>query len=267
MKKKLLIILSILIVVGGVYFTWTKTQKKEEPKEETSEKQEETPKETEKEEEKEEPKEEEVQPEEPEQPEEPIVEPSRHTNYPGTTSKGYTVEVIDGIAYINGILIANKTYSLPSDYYPGGLLNDFLNPYYEMQAAASNDGISLEIISGFRSYDDQDWIYNNYVDRDGREAADRYSARPGHSEHQTGLAADINSLYQSWGETAEGIWLNTHCADYGFIIRYPQGKESITGYMYEPWHIRYVGKDLAQKLYNNGDWITLEEYFGITSQY
>ena len=99
------------------------------------------------------------------------------------------------------------------------------------------------------------------MSRDGQEAADRYSARPGHSEHQSGLAADINSLYQSWGETEEGIWLNTHCADYGFIIRYPEGKESITGYMYEPWHIRYVGKELSSKLYNSGDWITLEDNF------
>ena len=104
-------------------------------------------------------------------------------------------------------------------------------------------------------------------------AADTYSARPGHSEHQTGLAADIkgpnNNLYldQRWINTSEGQWLNNNCYKYGFIIRYPSGKESITGYIYEPWHIRYVGTEVATQLYNGGNWITLEEYLGIDSKY
>lgn len=185
----------------------------------------------------------------------------------GTTSKGYTIEQINGLYYIDGVLIANKSYALPSSYNPGGLLDSFQDAFSVMQSAAANDGISLSVISGYRSYSRQNTIYNNYVSRDGKAKADTYSARAGHSEHQTGLAADINSLSQSFKNTKEGQWLNEHCSEYGFIIRYPEGKESITGYIFEPWHIRYVGKELASALYNNGDWITLEEYFGITSQY
>lgn len=185
----------------------------------------------------------------------------------GTTSKGYTIEQINGLYYIDGVLIANKSYALPSSYNPGGLLESFQDAFSVMQSAAANDGISLSVISGYRSYSRQNTIYNNYVSRDGKEKADTYSARAGHSEHQTGLAADINSLSQSFKNTKEGKWLNEHCSEYGFIIRYPEGKESITGYIFEPWHVRYVGKELASALYNNGDWITLEEYFGITSQY
>lgn len=185
----------------------------------------------------------------------------------GKTSKGYTIKRINGAYYVNDILIANKTYNLSSSYAPGGMLTIFMNAFNKMQADAAAQGIELSIVSGYRSYSRQNTLYNNYVARDGKVAADTYSARAGHSEHQTGLAADINSLYQSFINTAEGQWLNNNCYKYGFIIRYPQGKESITGYMYEPWHIRYVGVDIATKLYNNGNWLSLEEYLGITSVY
>ena len=97
------------------------------------------------------------------------------------------------------------------------------------------------------------------------EAADTYSARAGHSEHQTGLAFDLNSLEESFGETREGIWLREHCWEYGFIIRYPKGKESITGYMYEPWHVRYLGKSAAKSVFESG--LCLEEYLNVTSAY
>lgn len=185
----------------------------------------------------------------------------------GTTSKGYTIKRINGIYYVNDILIANKTYALPSSYAPGGLLNTFMNAFYSMQTDSASQGILLSVISGYRSYSTQYTLYNRYVNRDGKTLADTYSARAGHSEHQSGLAADINSLDQSWINTPEGKWLNNNCYKYGFIIRYPKGKESITGYMYEPWHIRYVGVDVATALYNNGNWISLEEYLGITSKY
>ena len=192
----------------------------------------------------------------------------------GTSSKGYIIEIKNGITYVDGILIANKTYALPSDYNPGGLLQIFTDNFNKMKNDAKKDQVSLVIGSGFRSYNSQKNIYNNYVNRDGKANADTYSARPGHSEHQTGLAADIYGtdsknlyLHQSWGETKDGKWLNDNCYKYGFVIRYVKGKEDITGYMYESWHIRYVGKELAEKLYNNGNWITLEEYFGITSKY
>ena len=204
--------------------------------------------------------------------EKPVEKPKPSTStssdgVKGKTSKGYTIEVKNGITYIDGILIANKSYSLPSSYNPGDLLGVFLDNFKKMQSDASSQGVGLNVISGYRSYSRQNSIYNNYVSRDGRNAADRYSARAGHSEHQTGLAADINSLGQDFADTNEGKWLNNNCYKYGFIIRYPRGKEEITGYMFEPWHIRYVGVDLATKLYNNGDWITLEEYFGIDSKY
>lgn len=174
------------------------------------------------------------------------------------------IEVIDGITYVQGILIANKTYALPSIYNPG-TDDEAYNALDEMQTAAAKEGIVLYVVSGFRDYDTQEEIYNRYVSYDGKANADRYSARPGHSEHQTGLAFDLNELEESFGETREGKWLAANAHKYGFIIRYPKGKEHITGYMYEPWHVRYLGKDIATKVYNSG--LTLEEYLGITSQY
>lgn len=183
-----------------------------------------------------------------------------------TTSKGFTGVIKDGITYIDGILIANKTYGLPSSY-GKGLTTTTSDAFNNMKNDASKDGINISIISGFRSYSSQKSIYNNYVSRDGKAKADRYSARAGHSEHQTGLAVDINSLYTSFENTNEGRWLNNNAYKYGFILRYPKDGEEITGYMFEPWHYRYVGVQLATKLYNNGNWITLEEYFGITSKY
>ena len=192
---------------------------------------------------------------------------SNISNSSFTTSKGFKGSVIDGITYINGILIANKTYSLPSSYYPGGLTNEFNDAFNQMKNAASNDGLNIYVVSGFRSYNTQNTLYNNYVSRDGRDAADTYAARPGHSEHQSGLAADINMVDDSFEYTAEGKWLNDNAYKYGFILRYPKGKTSETGYIFESWHYRYVGVDLATKLYNGGNWISLEDYFGITSQY
>ena len=174
------------------------------------------------------------------------------------------IEVIDGITYVDGILIANKTYALPSDFNPG-VSDEAYDALTEMEIAAAEDGISLFIVSGFRSYDDQDVIYNRYVSQDGKAEADRYSARPGHSEHQTGYAFDLNSLEEYFADTPEGIWLAENCHKYGFIIRYPKGKEHITGYMYEPWHVRYLGVDIATSVYESG--LTLEEYLGITSEY
>ena len=196
-----------------------------------------------------------------------------------TTSKGYTLKIKNGLAYVDDILIVNKTYYLPENYIPVNsyaklsdscpncLEKNVMEAYNEMNATAKSIGLNIWIASGYRSYNTQKYLYNNYVARDGVIAADTYSARAGHSEHQTGLAFDLNSVSASFGNTDEGIWIKDNCYLYGFIIRYPKGKEKITGYMYEPWHLRYVGKELAEKLYNNGDWLTLEEYFGITSEY
>lgn len=185
----------------------------------------------------------------------------------GETSKGFKIQKIDGITYVNGILIANKTYALPSTYNPGNLLSVMTQNFNSLKSEAASQGLNIYIISGFRSYNTQYTLYNNYVARDGVSAADTYSARAGHSEHQTGLAADVNSLNTNFVYTREGAWLKDNCYKYGFIIRYVENKDDQTGYMYEPWHIRYVGVDLATKLYNGGNWLTIEEYFGITSKY
>lgn len=166
----------------------------------------------------------------------------------------------DSPTYINGILLVNKKYALPSNYNPGvnGEASSALN---NLQAAASSLGYSLPLLSGFRSYETQRVLYNSYVAVDGVEVADTYSARPGHSEHQTGLAFDVGELDYGFGDTPSGTWLKEHAHEYGFIIRYLQGKESITGYNYEPWHIRYVGVSVATDIYSRG--ITLEEYLGV----
>ena len=172
---------------------------------------------------------------------------------------------IDGVTYVDGILIANKTYSLPSSYYPGGLTYETEVAFNKLCTAAAKEGLNFYCVSGFRSYAYQKNLYNRYVAQDGKAAADRYSARPGHSEHQTGLALDVNSVNQNFAYTKEGKWLAANCYKYGFIIRYPEGKESVTGYMYEPWHIRYLGVETATAVFNSG--LCLEEYLGITSVY
>lgn len=184
---------------------------------------------------------------------------------PNRTAKGYPITVKDGITYVNGILIANKTYTLPETYAPGKIIPECYQAFLEMAAAASNDGIRLYIRSDYRSYYDQRYIYAGYVQKDGAAAADRYSARAGHSEHQSGLALDLNSFEYSFGETPEGKWLAANAHLYGFIIRYPADKEALTGYRYEPWHVRYLGRDIAAEVYQSG--LCLEEYLGITSSY
>lgn len=174
------------------------------------------------------------------------------------------------ITYIDGILIANKTYPLPSDYNPGentearAALNKMFADA-KAEGKAKKIDLNMWVCSGFRSYTVQKNLYNSYVSRDGVKNADRYSARPGYSEHQTGLAFDINYADSRFTGTAQAVWLAENAHKYGFILRYPEGKESVTGYMYEPWHYRYIGVENAEKIYASG--LTLEEYFGITSAY
>lgn len=183
----------------------------------------------------------------------------------GVTSTGHTITTVDGVTYVDGTLIANKTYALPETYAPGGLTEDTYAAFMQMQSAASAEGLYIFVKSGYRSFYDQRYIYNGYAASDGQALADRYSARAGHSEHQSGMAIDVNSTMNSFADTPEGIWLKNNCYKYGFIIRYPEGKEHITGYMYEPWHVRYLGVELATAVTESG--LTLEEYFGITSSY
>ena len=181
-----------------------------------------------------------------------------------TTVNG-RLEVKDGITYIDGIMIVNKTYSLPASYDPGALTPDADQAFAMLQKAAKLDGLTMNCVSGYRSYQAQDTLYHNYVARDGQAAADRFSARPGHSEHQTGLCLDVNYAGDAFHDTPEAKWLEENSWKYGFIIRYPKGKEDITGFKYESWHIRYVGTDYAKLIHDSG--LCLEEYFGIDSKY
>ncbi|MBR6044279.1 MAG: D-alanyl-D-alanine carboxypeptidase family protein [Ruminococcus sp.] len=180
-------------------------------------------------------------------------------------AEGHTLEVKDGVTYVDGILVVNKTYSLPRTYAPGGLAPEAEAAFNQMANDSWGEGIGLFICSGYRTYQEQEEVYNRYANERGTEEADKVSSRPGHSEHQSGLSMDINTTDYWFVGTPQQLWLEAHCADYGFIIRFPEGKESYTGFEYEPWHIRYVGVELAKKLTEQG--LCLEEYLGITSDY
>ena len=158
------------------------------------------------------------------------------------------------------IVVANKHYPMSKDYNPGE------NPTAKAEllkliAAMQQAGFPIsDNYSGFRSYETQTQLYQNYVDKDGKAEADRYSARPGYSEHQTGLAFDlIGTNGDLVTEEKAAQWLLDHAADYGFVVRYLKGKEKETGYMAEEWHLRYVGKE-AKDIAASG--LSLEEYYG-----
>ena len=158
------------------------------------------------------------------------------------------------------IVVANKHYPMSKDYNPGE------NPTAKAEllkliAAMQQAGFPIsDNYSGFRSYETQTQLYQNYVDKDGKAEADRYSARPGYSEHQTGLAFDlIGTNGDLVTEEKAAQWLWDHAADYGFVVRYLKGKEKETGYMAEEWHLRYVGKE-AKEIAASG--LSLEEYYG-----
>lgn len=136
-----------------------------------------------------------------------------------------------------------------------------------MVQAAQADGVWFRIGSAYRDFDRQEYLYTSYIARDGQAEADTYSARPGFSEHQTGLTADFDDgsdcyLWACFAETEAGAWLAKHSAEYGWILRYPSGAQHTTGYTFEPWHFRYVGVELATTLRDEGV-ATLEEYFGL----
>ncbi len=164
---------------------------------------------------------------------------------------------IDGVTYVGGVLVANKKYSLPKDF--GSGLSKDLNA--AVKAMRADSGFKMPIISGFRSYELQERVFASWCAKDGEEVARTYSAVPGHSEHQTGLAADITSCMASYANTAEAKWLAENCYKYGCIIRYPADKVAITGYIYEPWHIRYLGKSTAKLVHDSG--LCLEEFLEI----
>ncbi len=180
------------------------------------------------------------------------------------------------------LILVNKEHALPENYVPNDLVepkvpfsfkgkdpkrqmrNEAANALEQLFEAADNDEIELYAQSGYRSYERQKAIFTYNANRKGQAVANQTSAIPGQSEHQTGLAMDVTSkevnfdLIQGFAESEAGEWLAWVAPKYGYIIRFPKGKERITGYQYEPWHLRYVGKEVAGEITKRG--ITLEEY-------
>lgn len=188
------------------------------------------------------------------------------------------IEVKESNSNINNALVlVNREHGLDKDYIPvdlsipeipftdgaieeekhvAGIMKE---PLEELINEAKKEGISLIGNSAYRSYKSQKTVYNNRVRSQGKEKADAYVAKPGFSEHQTGLCIDITNKDRYFVEGTEEVeWLKENCSKFGFIIRYPKDKKDVTGIEYEPWHIRYVGKDAAKYIYDNQ--ITLEEY-------
>ncbi len=199
-----------------------------------------------------------------------IVKVNTKTNY-----DYYTHTSLTNMDLEYGILV-NKYYSLPEKYAPDDIVNmssqyaypnnsirkDVYEAFKEMADSAKKDGITLIVNSSYRDYGTQKEIYDDYADKNGKEYADKYAARPDYSEHQTGLALDIftpGAGMKTFENTDASKWLVNNAYKYGFILRYPAEKEDITGYSYESWHYRYLGRELAKKVYESG--LTFDEYY------
>lgn len=201
-----------------------------------------------------------------------------------------TPEVVEQYDFDSGdslLILANKAHPLKEGYEPSDLVH--LDGIYktqdswmlrkpckeavaEMFEAAKNDGVTLEVGSAYRSAAYQASLWQSYANQYGADRADRISSRPGHSDHQTGLCIDVVenngamdgiNYCTEFEDSKSGKWLYEHGHEYGFILRYPKGKEDITGYNYEPWHYRYIGKDYATKMYEISPDLTFEEYFNV----
>ncbi len=176
----------------------------------------------------------------------------------------------------SNFVLVNKYYYLDKDYIPNDLeeVNDgysngekFLikeakTAFENMAASAATKNLHIRVVSAYRDYAYQEKLYNDYAQNDGKKNADTYSARPGFSEHQTGLALDLDNItidYNNFEQTDEFKWMQENAYKYGFILRFPKNKTKITGYLYEPWHYRYVGRDAAEYIHRNN--LTLEEYY------
>lgn len=209
---------------------------------------------------------------------EPTADSAEPSETDAEAQGDHTVEVVDGCTYVDGILIVNKSYSVPPEYQgyeggyddtkptpPQGLFPEVIEAFDQMQTDAQSEGLDIYIASGYRSYYYQQNVYARYCEVDSPEVVDTYSARAGYSEHQSGYAFDLNSIDDSFADTAEGQWVAENCYRYGFVVRFPEDKEDVTGYQYESWHLRYVGVDVATYMYENN--LCLEEYLGVDSVY
>ncbi len=200
--------------------------------------------------------------------------------YPAPDNRDRTV-ALEEAAEKGLLILVNKENPIDKGYKPDDLTSiryyvpdrsettrylrsEAAEAFHQLVERAAMDGVELKMTTAYRSYDFQKILYDSYVSREGEAAANKYSAKPGQSEHQTGLAADVSSpsvdyqLSNDYGRTAEGKWLAENAHRFGFIIRFPEGKEEITGYQYEPWHIRYVGRAAAKEIYERN--LTLEEF-------
>lgn len=169
----------------------------------------------------------------------------------------------EGVKNISGIILVNKDYKLPAEYSPGEDPEARARLDEMLSQGEKEIKKPLHAFSGYRSYNYQENLYLSDLYNYGQEYVDKYTAKPGHSEHQTGLAFDIGGESRCWADpcfddTEEAKWLAENAHRFGFILRYPMGKEDITGYGYESWHFRYVGEEHARKIYEGG--LSLEEY-------
>jgi len=198
--------------------------------------------------------------------------------------KDFYTDIKDVDLSNGNLILVNKYYYLGKEYSPkestkltqnkysywdnAYLAKDAQEAFTKMVDDAKESGYSLMDTSAYRSYDTQEYLFNKYLKENGVEWTLKSSAKPGHSEHQTGLATDVVkvgvSMYD-FGTTKEFNWVKDNAHLYGFILRYPEGKEYLTGYMYEPWHYRYVGKEVAKYIYEND--IVFEEYFAYFCEY
>lgn len=218
---------------------------------------------------------------EPEKTSEVKMEPLENTEEKNETP------VVDESAFtdVNSLLlVANKVHRLPEGYEPDDLVNvneygahGTISPYMRLEAtehlvemteAAAEAGIYLQFSSAYRSEAYQSTLYYGYVGQYGVETADTISSRPGYSDHQTGLACDFvegggYDFTEDFELTASGIWLRENAHKFGFIMRYPKGKDHITGYAYEPWHYRYIGVEYATAVWNVDEYYSFEEYFHV----
>ncbi|MEH7387331.1 M15 family metallopeptidase [Bacillus sp. JJ1521] len=197
------------------------------------------------------------------------VKPVFDSNDPFLLLVNKEVGMLDETYVPQNLTVPNVAFSTPVDERKH-MVKEAADALEQLFVQAGNDGITLHAQSGYRSYGTQQSLYDNYVRVNGEEEASTFSAKPGQSEHQTGLAMDVTSdsvdnlLVQEFGETPEGKWVAEHAAESGFIVRFQLGKEDITGYMYEPWHLRYVGVEHAKYITEHG--LTLEEYLGFVEK-
>ncbi len=201
-----------------------------------------------------------------------IIQPNKDKSTSDTFNKSlYSIDEPTSVW-----IVVNKSRPLnPLSYTPTDLYSVGNGQYLRKSAAqalatlivdAKKQGLHINPLSGYRSYQTQVRVYGNEVLKYGQQIADTESAKPGYSEHQTGWAIDVGGggcgIEDCFGKTAEGMWLATNAYKYGFIVRYTAAKQSITGYRAEPWHIRYIGQELASEMHKTGQ-STLEEFFGL----